>query len=176
MQKNHLEHQLGSTHPSVTLLEYGDFECPYCGKFDLVVQKLLKEFPINLGYKFRHFPLVNIHPDSGLAAMAAEAAGLQNKYWQMHHLLFSHQDNLSGAEILKMAKRIGLNEKIFQADLESDDLWNKIQEHIQAGIMAQVNGTPSLYLNNEMYEGSSSYESLKKEIEKIILGENSKFI
>jgi protein-disulfide isomerase len=174
--ENLLDHQLGSSNPSVTLLEYGDYECPYCGKFDLIIQKLLHDFPKELAYVFCHFPMVNIHPNAGLAAMAAEAAGMQYKYWAMHHQLFLHQENLSGAEVLKLAKKIGLDKKKFQDDLENEGLWKKIERHIEAGIQSQVTGTPSLYLNNIAFEGSSSYESLKKEIELRILNASSKFI
>jgi protein-disulfide isomerase len=162
------EHRKGAHTPTVILLEYGDYECPYDAKAEPVIEELLQEFSSDLAFLFRHFPMVNIHPNAGLAAMAAEAAHVQGKFWEMHHLLFQNYKSLSIGKIIELAKSLHINQNQFVRDLEDDSLWLKIKSNIDSGTLRGVLGTPAFNINGHPYSGVSDYESLRNAIEREI--------
>lgn len=161
---NH-EHRLGPMHPSVLMVEYGDYECPYCASLAPIIDDLLKEFSQDLAFVYRHFPLSNIHDHANLAAMAAEAADEQGQFWEMHKLLYENQSTLSTKRITSLARDLGLDLKTFNEELESNELWGIIESHVEGADQRGVDSTPSIFLNGERYEGSSSYWPLKEAIE-----------
>jgi protein-disulfide isomerase len=154
------DHMLGPDNGTATLVEYGDYECPYCGVAESAVQDLRRALPDTLRYVFRHFPLIESHPHALSAATTAEAAGLQGKFWQMHDLLFKHQRALDGGSLLVYAAQIGLDIDRFGRDIESDVVLDRIRRDMEGGIRSDVEGTPSFFINGVKYEASWDYESL----------------
>ncbi len=151
---NIADHALGKADSKVVLIEYGDYQCPGCGAANPGIEKVTDQYKGVIAYVFRNFPLTTIHQNALAAAGAAEAAGLQGKYWEMHHLLYQDQsewDTLSGTERTNMftsyAKSLGLNETQFQADLSSNAVSQKITYDQAIGQKVGVDSTPSLYLN-----------------------------
>lgn len=147
------DHILGSKTAPLALLEYGDYQCSSCGDSYLVVKEALRELGKNLVFIFRNFPLTDIHPDAFDAALAAEAAALQNKFWEMYDLLFQNQARLSGDKLFAYAKELGLDMDRFEQDVQSHALTSKIEADIDSGLSIGVSGTPSFYINGEKYEG-----------------------
>jgi protein-disulfide isomerase len=155
------DHHLGNTNATVTLVEYGDFECPYCRRAHPLIKRLLKEKGKELHFVFRHFPLSEIHHNAFAAATAAEAAGKQDKFWDMHDLIFEHQDQLSPAFLLTLAERLNLDLRQFGVDWKSDLVINRIETDFESGIRSGVNGTPTFFLNGSpVFSYDETYESL----------------
>ena len=147
------DHILGIKTAPLELLEYGDYQCSSCGDSYLAVKEALRELGKNVVFIFRNFPLTEIHPDAFDAALAAEAAALQNKFWEMYDLLYQNQANLSGNELFAYAKEIGLNMGHFEQDVQSQALSAKIEADMEGGLRSGVSGTPTFYINGEKYEG-----------------------
>jgi protein-disulfide isomerase len=150
---NASDHILGTETAPIELVEYGDYQCPSCANSYVVVNKLLREMPQSVVFVFRNFPLTDMHPDAFDAALAAEAAALQNKYWEMYDLLYQNQDQLSPYRLNEYAKEIGLDMGRFNRDIQSKALSSKIEGDIESGLKSGVNGTPTFYINGEKYEG-----------------------
>jgi len=145
----------------VTLLEYGNFECIHCGRVYPVIKQLRKVLGDNLRFVFRHFPTVHTHPHSLRAAEAAEAAGAQGKFWQMHDELFSHQTALEDRNLSSYANRIGLDLERFAHDLTEHTFLKQIETDYQRSLFDEhVTGTPTIYLNDIRYTGATDLESL----------------
>jgi len=146
---------MGSATATVSLIEYGDFQCPACGEYYPIVKQLLSEYGNKIYFVFRNFPLYTIHPDAGIAAQAAEAAGLQGKYWEMHDLLYENQATWSAAapaDVVSQhfdgyASQLGLNANTFDADINSSAVLNKIQDDVNGGNAAQIDHTPTFFVN-----------------------------
>ena len=148
------DHRSGPDDAPVTLVEYGDFECPHCGAAYPIVEAVRRRMGARLRFVFRHFPLTQVHPNAMHAAEAAEAAGAQGKFWQMHGMLFEHQDALEDADLLSYAKALHLDGKRFASELASGAYAARIREEIQSGIRSGVNGTPTFFINGVRYDGS----------------------
>ena len=159
------DHVEGSADAPLTLVEYGDYQCPYCGAAYPVVKRLQKTLGKNLRFVFRNFPLTQAHPYALMAAEAAEAAALQGKFWEMHDLLFEHQALLKADIISTWAQRIGLDLEKFGNDIKQGVVENHIKEDRQSGIRSGVNGTPTFFINGTRYDGSPDYNSLLAAIE-----------
>jgi protein-disulfide isomerase len=147
-----LDHILGIKTAHIELLEYGDFQCSSCGDSYWAVKNAIRELGDSLYFVFRNFPLTDIHPDAFDAALAAEAAALQNKFWEMYNLLFQNQANLKGYELFGYAKKIGLYMERFEQDIQSQKLISKIENEMEGGLKRGVSGTPTFYINGEKYE------------------------
>ena len=167
------DHTLGPLNAPVVLVEYGDFECPYSGAAATVIEQLLSEYPRELYFVFRHFPLKGIHPTSEMAALASEAAHEQNQFWNMYHLLFDNQEHLSLKFIEMLARKLRLDMSQFMQDIKRLDLMEKVQRDYQVGIKSGVESTPSFYINDIKFEGSSSYSPLREAIENELRGRGS---
>ena len=141
------DHNIGNGNASIILVEYGDFECPYCGHAHPLVKRLLKEKGKELNFVFRNFPLREIHHNAYDSAVAAEAAGKQGKYWEMHDLIFENQDKLSPGFLSSLAERLNLELTEFAKDSKSKEIENKIETDWESGIRSGVNGTPTFFLN-----------------------------
>jgi protein-disulfide isomerase len=155
-----LDHAEGPADARVTLVEYGDFECPSCGEAFRVLQQVKPAFGPNLRFVFRHFPLRSSHPHALAAAKAAEAADAQGKFWPMYERLFQHQTQLTDADLLRHARKLGLELDRFQRDMASRTAEVRIREDLASGARSGVNGTPSLFIHGERYTGPLDRASL----------------
>jgi len=160
------DHVQGPDDAPVTLLEYGDYECPYCRQVVPVMQELRERFGDRFRYVFRHLPLAKAHPDAQLAAEAAEAAAAQGKFWEMHELLYEHQGELDREHLDDYASEIGLDVERFERELDAGAYAERVREDFLGGVRSGANGTPTFYLNGVRYDGPWDFESLAEEIEK----------
>ena len=148
------DHVQGDPGASLTLVEYGDFQCPYCGAAHPIVKAVQKLLGPKLRFAFRHFPLAQAHPDAPLAAEAAEAAGAQGKFWEMHDWLFEHQDQLDPQSLVRHARHFHLDLARFESDLAEHTFTPKVAEDFKSGVRSGVNGTPTFFVNGSRYEGN----------------------
>jgi protein-disulfide isomerase len=144
----------------VTLVEYGDFECPYCGRAHGILQSIEEELGSQLCFVFRHFPLATIHPHAEAAALAAEAAGAQGKFWEMHDALYTNQHALEDDDFLDYAQALDLEMTEFEETVRTAKDLPRIKEDFMSGVRSGVNGTPTFFINGERHEGSYEYPVL----------------
>jgi formate-nitrite transporter family protein len=155
------DHVAGPQSAPVTLVEYGNFECIHCGRAYPVLKQVQKLLGDNLRFVFRHFPIVGSHPHSLRAAEASEAAGAQEKFWEMHDELFRHQEALEDDRLLHYAKRIGLDAERFARDMAENTFLKQIEADYQRSLFDEhVTGTPTFYINAVRYTGGTDVESL----------------
>jgi protein-disulfide isomerase len=150
---NSTDHMQGKNTASLELVEYGDYQCPHCGHAYPIIKNLQQSLGADLKFVFRNFPLSEIHPDAFNAAVAAEAAGLQGKFWEMHDIIFENQQELDLESLFFYAKKIGLDVKRFKNDMQKDTLANKVEQDFESGVRSGVNGTPSFFINGKKYDG-----------------------
>jgi protein-disulfide isomerase len=163
------DHKVGNPNAAITLVEYGDFQCSYCREAHPLVKRLLEEFSQDVLFVFRHFPLQEMHPMAMMAALAAEAASKQGKFWEMYDQIYDNQESLDGDNLLNFARTIGLDLQQFAADWQDETLTGRVEQDIESGIRSGVNGTPSFFLNgNKLDSYDASYESLAAAIEVLI--------
>jgi protein-disulfide isomerase len=148
------DHTAGPDDAPVTLVEYGDYECPYCGMAHPVVKAAQRELGDQLRFVFRNFPLAEAHPHARIAAQAAEAAGAQGRFWEMHDILFEHQDALEPQDLVGYARSLGLDIVQFESDLEAGTYAKRVRDDFRSGVKSGVNGTPTFFVNGERYDGS----------------------
>jgi len=154
------DHILGDENASVTLVEYGDYECPYCGAAHPIIKQILETFGPDLRFVYRHFPLTNVHPNAEIAAEAAEAAGSQGKFWPMHDWLFENQQDLGMRSFAAAARHLKLDVPLFLDELAAHAHHQKIQADFMGGVRSGVNGTPTFFINGVRHDGSYAYEGL----------------
>ncbi|MCI0395623.1 MAG: Na+/H+ antiporter NhaA [Chloroflexi bacterium] len=159
------DHTQGPAGAPITLVEYGDYQCPYCRQVYHTVRELQEVLGDRLQYVYRHLPISTVHPYAQLAAEAAEAAGAQGKFWEMHEALFEH-DELDEASLIQYAADIGLDADQFRRDLAEHRYAGKVEEDFRSGIRSGVNGTPTFFVNGERYDGAWDLESLLETVEK----------
>jgi protein-disulfide isomerase len=162
---SHGDHMLGPQTAGVTLVEYGDFECPSCGQAYHAVKILLKRFGERVRFVFRHFPLREVHPHAELAAEAAEAAGAQNKFWPMHDLLFENQLHLNAKSLRQYAEKANLDLARYDFEMGDHVYLQRVQEHIQSGTSSRVRSTPTFFVNGVVCDVSFGLEHLERAIE-----------
>jgi len=154
------DHTSGSATAPVTLLEYGNFECIYCGGVYPIIKQVRKLLGDNLRFVFRHFPTIHTHPHSLRAAEAAESAAAQQKFWKMHDELFTHQTALEDRDLSHYARRVGLNLERFTHDMTEHSFLQQIEAEYQRSLFDEhVTGTPTLYLNDVRYTGPTDLDS-----------------
>jgi formate-nitrite transporter family protein len=155
------DHASGPENAPVTLLEYGNFECIHCGHAYPVIKQVRKLLGDDLRFVFRHFPTVKAHPHSLRAAEAAEAAGAQEKFWQMHDELFTHQQSLEDHDLSRYARRIALDAERFARDMTENTYRRQIEADYNLSLFDEhVSGTPTFYINDVRYTGAADPESL----------------
>ena len=159
------DHIHGSKTGRVTLVEYGDFECPSCGQAHSALKIMLAHFGSDLRYVFRHFPQREAHPHAELAAETAEAAGAQGKFWQMHDLLFDHQQHLDEKHLHQYAKQLELDIPRFENEMRDHVYLQRVQEHIDSGNRSGVRATPTFYVNGVLHDASFGFEQLQSAID-----------
>jgi Na+/H+ antiporter NhaA len=153
------DHVRGPEEAPVTLVEYGDFECPYCGRAEPVVRELLTEIG-DLRYVWRHLPLTDVHPNAQPAAEAAEAAGAQGQFWEMHDLLLWHQDALRPPNLSSYAAELGLDVERFNDDLRRHAWTGRVAEDVDSADLSAVSGTPTFFINGVRHQGAYDVETL----------------
>ena len=151
---------IGPPNAAVTLVEFSDFECPYCAAAVPQIQAVLKAYPAQVKLVFKQFPL-EIHSQADLAAAAAIAAHKQGKFWPMHDAMYAHHDDLSRKNILELARQAGLDMNRFEKDIDSTEVRETVVRDVQDGDRAGVEGTPTLFLNGQRYNGAIALASLK---------------
>lgn len=147
------DHIRGPADAPFTLVEYGDFQCPFCSQAHFKLEALRASVGDSVRFVFRHFPLTQIHPYALLGSMAAESAGLQGKFWEMHDMIFENQDSLGPDGVLAFAEELQLDLDEFAENLRNSHLEAKVRTDFQVGMRSGVNGTPSFFLNEVKYEG-----------------------
>jgi len=151
---------LGLAHAPVTMLEYGDFECPYCAMTRPVLEGLVADFPGTFRLIFRHFPITTIHPHALMAAEAAEAAGAQRKFWEMHDMIFTRQSHLEYENLHSYAAAIGLDLSQFNREMRAHVYKDEVRNDFRLGVLDGVNGTPTVFINRVRYDGPRDRESI----------------
>lgn len=164
----------GAKNAKVTVIEYGDFQCPACGAYEPLVEQLEKDYATSsVQFVFRNFPLFQIHPNAMIAAQAAEAAGLQGKYWEMHDLLYAKQNDwVDTANSSVVADKfdgyvqsLGLNVQKFNTDIQSSAVKDKVQKDLASGNAASVDHTPTFFINLTQIPNPNSYDEFKADID-----------
>jgi protein-disulfide isomerase len=146
------EYIQGDVNAPVELVEYGDYQCPHCGRAYPIVKDLQEKLGSKLKFVFRNFPLSKIHPQAKIAAIAAEASGRQNKFWEMHDMLFENQKRLTSVALIEYAGTLGLDVERFSKDLSDPELDEKVETQFYSGMRSGVNATPTFFINGEKYE------------------------
>ena len=159
-----LDHVLGPEDARYTLVEYGDYECPDCGRLYVVLRDLQKDIASRLTVVFRHYPRSGVHRHAQQAAEAAEAAGAQGKFWEMHALLFERQQALQTKDLIRYAEELSLDVERFRRELKSETHSERVRADFLAGVQNGVYGTPSLFLNGVRYDREWDKESLRRQL------------
>ena len=154
------DHVLGSPDAPVTLMEYADYQCPYCGMAYPIVKQLRHRLGENLCLVFRNFPLTEIHPFAEGAAEAAEAAGAQGKFWEMHDTLYENQEALAIENLIAYAKQLQLDVPRFVSELEGRAYAGRVREDFLSGVRSGVNGTPTFFINGVRHDGGYDFNTL----------------
>ena len=156
-----IEHVLGDPDAPITVLEYGDFECPYCAAAAPVLRRLVEESDGRVRLVFRHFPLASTHPHALTAALAAEAAGEQGAFWPMHDLLFARQDRLDDAALRSYAEELGLDGTLVVGEA-AQRFADKVEADFSAGLEDEVAGTPTVVVDGELFTGRVELAALRR--------------
>jgi protein-disulfide isomerase len=154
------DHVAGPDDAPVTLVEYGDFECPYCGMAYPIVKSIQRQMGNRLRLVFRHFPLSESHPHAEHAAEAAEAAATQGKFWGMHDMLYEHQDRLGDRDLVRYAETLGLDGASVAQALAAGTFAPRVRRDFLSGVRSGVNGTPTFFVNGERYDGPWNDEAI----------------
>jgi len=158
------DHVRGPVNAAVTLVEYGDFQCPYCGEAYPAVRDVLERFGGRVRFVFRHLPIPELHPRAPAAAEAAEAAGVQGRFWEMHDRLFTHQHELSDGELRGHADAIGLDVERFDRELRRGVHADRVAEDARSGARSGVPSTPRFFVNGLIHLGSPTFPELGEAI------------
>jgi protein-disulfide isomerase len=162
------DHALGPANAAVTLVEYGDYECPDCLNAFPIVQQLQEKFGDRMRFVFRHFPRNSIHPHAGVAAQAAEAAALQGKFWEMHEIIFRNQHRLGDVDFGNLALKVGAELYSFESAVQSKAVVQRVEQDYQGGQRSNVRGTPTFFINGREYTGKKDFESLSAAVQEAI--------
>jgi protein-disulfide isomerase len=154
------DHIRGPLDAPVTVVEYGDFECPYCGQAEPIVRELLADDG-DVRYVWRHLPLTDVHPHAQLAAEASQAAAAQGGFWEMHDLLFQHQDALRPDDLIGYAEQLGLDTGVFERDLRARSGAERVAADVESADLSSVSGTPTFFINGRRHYGAYDIAALK---------------
>src|SRR5207248_2627114 len=159
------DHHQGPATAAVTLVQYGDYECPYTRQSTTIVRAIQPQLGDQLRFVFRNFPLTEIHPHALHASLAAEAAAAQGKFWQMHDYIFHHQHTLEDSDLEQFAEAVGLDTQQYARDMAERPYISRIEEDLKSGIRSGVRGTPTFFINGVFYPGSWEQEALLAALE-----------
>jgi protein-disulfide isomerase len=155
------DHVQGTASARVTLVEYGDYECPYCGTVYPIIKQLQQHFGEALRFVFRNFPLNQVHRHAEHAAEAAEAAGAAGKFWPMHDILFEHQSALADRDLLTYAEAVGVDSRVVAEAWATQAYTERVKEDFTSGVKSGVNGTPTFFINGSRYDGGHDFDALR---------------
>jgi protein-disulfide isomerase len=155
-----VDHVIGAPHAVATVVEYGDFECPNCKQAQPAMKMLLERFAGSVRFVFRHFPLEEVHPHALAAAQAAECAGGQGKFWEMHDLLFTNQEHLKAADLRRYAERLELDMPRYIAEMDDQIYLQRVREQLQSGLDSGVRATPAFFVNGRIEDVSFGLRAL----------------
>ncbi len=159
------DHVLGDPHAPVTVVEYGDFECPMCKQAAPAVRQLLERFTNRVRFAYRHFPQEWAHPHAIQAAEAAECAGAQGRFWPMHDLLFEHQTHLDRKHLFGYAEKVELDQARFTAEMDDEVYLQRIRDHIDSGRLSRIRATPGFFVNGSIVDVSFGLRGLFDAVE-----------
>jgi protein-disulfide isomerase len=159
------DHFQGPADAPVTLVEYGDYECPYCGAAYPIVKDVQAQMGERLRFVFRNFPITTSHPHAERAAEAAEAAAPQGRFWEMHDHLYEHQRHLEDTDLHRYAQELGLDVAKFDSELAENAYADRVREDFMSGVRSGVNGTPTFYINGHRHDDSYDLETLLAALE-----------
>jgi len=162
------DHLQGDPAAACTLVEYGDYQCPYCGEAYPLVKQLQKHFGDSLQFAFRNFPLAELHPWAESAAETAEFAAAQGKFWEMHDLLYENQRSFGPAFFLQAGERLGLSSEALQIAVREKTYRPRVRADFVGGVRSGVNGTPTFFINGDRYNGPSQFISLSGAISRAL--------
>jgi len=162
------DHMQGNVNAAIELVEYGDYECPYCGQAYGYIKKIQKKFGNDLKFVFRNFPLYNMHPHAMHAAIAAEVAGEYGKFWEMHDILFENQNYLEDRNLLSYAEQLDIDSQKFEAAFKDSKYVEKIEDDLESGLRSGVNGTPSFFVNGQKFNGDYRSEEFLEYLQSLI--------
>jgi protein-disulfide isomerase len=154
------DHIQGDPDSELTLLEYGDYECPHCGRAYGIVKQVQKHFGRRLRFVFRNFPLAQIHPHAQTAAETAEFAGAHGRFWEMHDLIFENQDRLGLPRLLALTEELGLDPQALRDALTAGEFEPRVRRDFQGGVRSGVNGTPTFFVGEHRHDGPWEFENL----------------
>jgi protein-disulfide isomerase len=160
------DHVQGPAEAAVTLVEYGDYECPYCGAAYPIIKEVQDRMGDRLRFVFRNFPITTSHPHAEQAAEAAEAAAIQGPFWQMHDLLYENQKHLRDQDLRDYAEKLGLDLESFDKELAQHVHAARVREDFMSGVRSGVNGTPTFYINGARHDDSYDVETLQAALER----------
>jgi protein-disulfide isomerase len=163
------DHFQGDIHAPLELLEYGDYQCPHCGRAYPIIKHIQLALGKELKFVFRNFPLSESHPQAFAAAVAAEAAGLQDAYWKMHDYIFEHQSELPDSPFEAFAEALGLDGARLLHDMQDHALSAKVDADFDSGVHSGVNGTPTFFVNGKRYDDSWDEQSLLAHLRKMLV-------
>jgi protein-disulfide isomerase len=158
------DHAVGGPHAAVTIVEYGDFECPNCRQAAPAVKLILEHFKGRVQLVWRHFPLEGVHPHSLHAALASEAAAAQGKFWPMHDVLLENQAHLKTNHLRGYARRLELDTKRYDAEMEEQSYLQRVREQIEGGEKSGVRGTPTFFVNGAFQDVSFGLQALRERV------------
>jgi protein-disulfide isomerase len=161
------DHMQGAAAAPVTLVEYGDYECPHCGRAYPIVEELRTNLGDRLRFVFRNFPLTQVHAHAEMAAEAAEAAGAQGHFWEMHNALFTHQNALDSSHLVQYAGRLRMNAAQLGEALAAHTFRERVREDFMSGVRSGVNGTPTFFINGVRHDGPFDLSSLTEAIDAV---------
>jgi protein-disulfide isomerase len=159
------DHIRGPANAPVTLVEYGDYQCPMCGLAYPIVETVRAHFRQQMRFVFRHFPLTQIHPMAEPAAESAECAGAHERFWEMHDGIYQNQDQLSVPLLFTVAKALGIAEAELRTALTSEEYEPKVKADFVGGVRSGVNGTPTFFINGERHDGAFEFDELAAAVE-----------
>jgi protein-disulfide isomerase len=162
------DHSQGPADATVTLVQYGDYECPYTRQSTTGVRAIQQQLGDKLRFVYRNFPLVQIHPHALHSAEAAEAADAQGKFWEMHDYIFHHQHTLEDSDLRRFAEAVGLNVAQYDQDMAAHSHLARIEADVESGVESGVGGTPTFYINGARHDGSWEQEVLLSAIERAL--------
>jgi protein-disulfide isomerase len=158
------DHIQGDEHAPVILVEYGDYQCPHCGRAYPIVKQVQKHFGKRLAFVFRNFPLNEMHPDAEVAAETAEFAASQDRFWEMHDAIFENQDSLGLPLLLELAEKLSLSAEALEQALNDGEYAKRVKEDFLGGVRSGVNGTPTFFINGHRHDGPFEFEDLVEAI------------
>jgi len=149
------DHSQGNPGADLVIVEYGDYQCPYCGAAYPLLKQMMDKYGTQIKFVFRNFPLSEMHRYARPAAIAAEAAALQGKFWEMHDAIFENQQYLNESFLVALAEKLQLNMSKFNTDIKTAELANKVDSDFESGVLSGVNGTPSFFINGKKFDGGA---------------------